>query len=71
MKKFEFCVKWLSTVIILLATVATSFDFTPLNKWLFLLGSLGWAVVGLVWRQPSLYILNFITATIYCIGILS
>jgi hypothetical protein len=65
----EFILKWSSTILILLATVATSFDFSPLNKWLFLMGSLGWASVGILWRQPSLWILNSITSVIYITGI--
>jgi hypothetical protein len=66
----EFFLKWGSTLAILLATIATSFDFIPINKWLFLIGSLGWASVGIMWRQPSLWVLNSITSVIYITGIL-
>lgn len=69
MKKFEWWLKWGATAIILIATIATSFDFTPLNKWLFLVGSLCWAWVGILWRQPSLILLNSVTSAIYIAGI--
>jgi len=65
----EWILKWGATALILIATVATSFDFTPLNKWLFLIGSLCWAWVGYLWRQPSLLVLNSITSAIYIAGI--
>jgi hypothetical protein len=66
----EWCLKWGATVCILLATVATSFDFVPLNKWLFLTGSLAWMSVGFIWRQPSLWSLNLFTTVIYVAGFL-
>jgi len=66
--KLEWFLKWGATASILLATVATSFDFTPLNKWLFLIGSLAWMSVGFIWRQPSLWSLNVITSVIYILG---
>lgn len=69
MKTLEWWLKWGATALILTATVATSFDFTPLNKWLFLLGSLCWAWVGFLWKQPSLILLNSVTSAIYIAGI--
>jgi hypothetical protein len=70
MNKLEWVLKWGATICILLATVATSFDFVPLNKWLFLTGSLAWMSVGFIWRQPSLWSLNLFTTVIYVAGFL-
>lgn len=68
MKVIEFILKWTSTVLILCAALATSFDFTPLNKYLFFTGSLTWTLVGIIWRQPSLWLGNAVLTIIYLVG---
>jgi hypothetical protein len=67
----EWILKWSANIVILFAAVATSFDFTPLNKYLFLAGSLGWMLVGILWRQPSLWTMNAVVSAIYIIGFFS
>ena len=65
----EFVLKWLANIVIVAAAVATAFDIHPWNKVLFLLGSLLWTVVGIMWRQPSLWTLNAFCAILYIIGL--
>ena len=64
----EIGIKWTSNIVILVAAIATSFDFVPLNKYLFLIGSLGWMTVGIIWRQPSLWTMNLVVSAIYVVG---
>jgi hypothetical protein len=64
----EFILKWTSNIVILLAALTTSLDITPLNKYLFLTGSITWALVGFLWRQPSLWSGNLILAAVYTLG---
>lgn len=66
----EFVLKWSSNIIILLAALTTSLDITPLNKYLFLTGSITWTLVGFLWRQPSLWSGNLILAAVYSLGFL-
>ena len=70
MKTLDFYVKWVATAVIVLATLANAFDIVPLNKILFLLGSVLWAWVGVLWRQPSLWILNVFCGLLYIIGLI-
>ena len=70
MKTLDFYVKWVATAVIVLATLANAFDIVPLNKILFLLGSMLWAWVGVLWRQPSLWILNVFCGLLYIIGLI-
>jgi len=67
----EWLLKWSANAVILVAAIATSFDFTPLNKYLFLIGSLGWMLVGVIWKQPSLWTMNAVVSAIYIIGFFS
>ena len=70
MKTLDFYLKWAATSVIVLATLANAFDIVPLNKILFLLGSVLWAWVGVLWRQPSLWILNVFCGLLYIIGLI-
>lgn len=66
----ESWLKWTAHAVVITATLATSFDITPANKVLFLLGCALWTGVGVVWRQPSLWTLNAFCGIIYLIGFL-
>lgn len=71
MKILEFILKWSSTILILGGAIATSFDYIPLNKYLFLLGSFTWTCTGIIWRQPSLWTGNAILTIIYVLGFIT
>jgi len=70
MKKLDFVLKWLATAVIVLATLCNAFDIEQLNKILFLIGCGLWTWVGILWRQPSLWILNLFCGLVYIIGII-
>lgn len=66
--KLEWILKWSANIVVIAAAIATSFDFVPFNKYLFLLGSIFWMLVGFVWRQPSLWSMNLLISLIYILG---
>jgi len=70
MKKLDFVLKWTATLVIVLATLANAFDINPANKILFLTGCALWTWVGLLWRQPSLWLLNLFCGLVYIVGFL-
>jgi hypothetical protein len=67
----ELVLKWAAHLVIVLATIATAFDFTPANKILFLIGCVLWAYVGWLWRQPSLWTLNLFCGLVYILGLMT
>jgi hypothetical protein len=56
--------------VIVLATLANAFDIVPANKVLFLVGCVLWTWVGVIWRQPSLWILNLFCGIVYVVGLI-
>jgi len=66
----EFVLKWLAFAFIILATLLTSFDVNPANKYFFLTGTLLWTWVGLIWRQPSVWALNLFCVIVYILGLI-
>ena len=68
--RIEFSCKWAGTMLIVLSTYCTAIDIIPLNKVLLLAGSLSWLIVGIIWQQPSVWILNIYAVIILTYGLL-
>lgn len=66
--RLEWTLKWSANIVVMAAAIATSFDFVSVNKYLFLLGSILWMLVGFVWQQPSLWSMNLLISVIYILG---
>ena len=64
-------VKWISSIILLIAMATTSVGgLEPYNLILHLIGVLGWLFVGMLWHDRALVLLNGIAAFIFITGIL-
>ena len=68
--KLDWYLKWTAMAVIVLATLANAFDIVPANKILFLVGCVLWTWVGVLWRQPSLWILNLFCGIVYVVGLI-
>lgn len=63
-------VKWISVVLILIATVARSIGTMPhVDMWFGLFGTLGWAWVGYLWHDRALLVLNVVLVTLLVLGL--
>lgn len=69
--KLEFCVKWSATVCALLTVYLTGHDFVPINKYMGVITAVLWLWLGILWKQPSMWILNTIMIALYVSGIWS
>ena len=65
-------VKWVSSFFIIMGMILTSLDVSlfPLNLFFHLVGVIGWFVVGMLWHDRSLILLNGIAVSIFLMGIL-
>lgn len=64
----EFYVKWIATFIALGTVYCTSHDIIPLNKYFGLTAAILWGWLGILWKQPSMLILNMIMSALYIKG---
>ena len=64
-------IKWLSSIIIIVGMVLSSANIYPLNIWVHMFGVIGWLVVGMLWHDRALIVLNAISFAIYSMGILN
>ena len=65
-------VKWIASVFIIFGMMMTSLDVSlyPMNLYFHFIGVSGWFVVGFLWHDRSLIVVNGIAMTIFAMGIL-
>ena len=51
-----FVVKWAASVI----QIGTAFGWTPWNLYLFVVGVLGWLIVGVLWNDRAIMLIHFV-----------
>ena len=65
-------VKWVSVLLILVATAARSVGTIPhIDMWFGLFGTVGWAWVGYLWHDRALLFLNAILVTLLIMGLMN
>jgi uncharacterized membrane protein len=68
-KPLDFWIKWSASVLTLVHVYVTAHDFAPYYKFTGIACSILWTILGILWRQPSVYLLNAILVLIYIVGI--
>ena len=64
-------IKWASSFTLIIAMMFTAVDMFPINMWIANIGFIGWLVVGMLWHDRSLIVLNSVSLAIYSLGILN
>ena len=65
-------VKWVSVILILIATTARATGTIPqVDLWFGLFGTIGWFWVGMLWHDRALVFLNGVLVTLIFTGLLN
>ena len=64
-------IKWASSVTLIIAMLFTAVELFPLNMSIANIGFVGWLIVGMLWHDRSLIVLNAISLAIYSMGLLN
>ena len=51
--------------------ILTSANIFPINLYIALVGMIGWMIVGMIWHDRALIVLNAISVAIYGMGIVN
>lgn len=68
-KPLDFYLKWAATLSGLVLVITTSYDITPYNKIMGAITAVLWLGVGVLWREPSMWIINTVFALVYMSGL--
>ena len=66
----DWYIKWVSSFIILIGMALTSINLTPFNLYFHFVGVSGWLIVGFMWHDRALMVVNSVAAMIFLMGIL-
>lgn len=69
-KPLDFYIKWTASCVALLHVYLVSHDIAPYYKFSGLTAAMLWVWISILWREPSLIILNLIMIAIYIKGLL-
>ena len=58
--RVAFVVKWVASVIQILGYTGTAVGWTPWNLYLFVVGVLGWLLVGVLWNDRAIMLIHFV-----------
>jgi len=64
-------IKWTGSVFLIVAMMMTSVNIFPLNLYVALVGMIGWLIVGILWHDRALIVLNAVSVAIYGLGIMN
>ena len=64
-------IKWASSITLIIAMLFTSANMFPINLYIANIGFIGWVIVGMLWHDRSLIVLNAVSLAIYSLGILN
>jgi len=69
-KPLDFYLKWSASFVALLHVYLVAHDVTPYYKFSGLTAAILWVWISILWREPSLILLNLIMIGIYIKGLL-
>ena len=64
-------IKWTGSIFLIIAMMMTSANIFPMNLYVALVGMVAWLVVGILWHDRALIVLNAVSVGIYGIGIMN
>ena len=64
-------IKWTGSVFLIVAMMMTSVNIFPLNLYVALVGMTAWLIVGILWHDRALIVLNAVSVAICGLGIMN
>lgn len=66
-----FHIKWVASIIQILGYALTAFEVMPLNLYLFLVGVMGWFIVGVLWNDRAIMLIHIVAFGAMIVGMAS
>ena len=62
-------IKWVESIFLIIGMILASVNLFPYNIMVASIGVLGWLIVGILWHDRALIVLNAISLAIYLMGV--
>ena len=66
----DWWIKWFSSIVLILGALTTTMNLYQYNMYFQFVGITGWLIVGIMWKDWSLIVVNVVGSTIMFIGII-
>jgi energy-coupling factor transporter transmembrane protein EcfT len=67
----DWYVKWIASFLLIIGVVLTSNNIFPANLIFHAIGMLGWFVVGILWNDRALIVINAVTLALMSNGLIT
>lgn len=69
--RLAFWIKWAASIVQILGYAATGFGWTPWNLYLFIVGVIGWFIVGSLWNDRAIMLIHLVALGSMMVGMAS
>ena len=67
----DWYIKWIASFLLIIGVVLTSNNIFPANLIFHAIGMLGWFVVGILWNDRALIVINAVTLALMSNGLIT
>ena len=68
--RLDWYIKWFASIVLIIGAAVTALDMYPYNMYFQFVGITGWLIVGIMWKDWALIVVNSIGALILFVGII-
>ena len=66
----DWYIKWFASIVLIIGATVTALDMYPYNMYFQFIGITGWLIVGIMWKDWALIVVNSIGSLILLAGII-
>ncbi len=70
-KKKDWYIKWGASLVLIVGIILTSNNIYPLNLYFDIVGLTGWFIVGMIWNDRALIVINVVSLAILINGLVT
>jgi len=70
-KTKDWYIKWSASIILIVGIILTSNNTYPLNLYFYIVGLTGWFIVGMIWNDRALIVINVVSLAVLANGLVT
>ena len=70
-KTKDWYIKWAASIVLIVGIILTSNNIYPLNLYFYIVGLTGWFIVGMIWNDRALIVINVLSLAILTNGLVT
>tara|TARA_R100001082_G_scaffold110003_1_gene88605 strand:- start:601 stop:852 length:252 start_codon:yes stop_codon:yes gene_type:complete len=67
----DWYIKWIASFLLIIGVILTSNNVFPVNLFFHAIGMFGWFIVGILWNDRALIVINAVTLALMSNGLIT